>query len=98
VRGAPDTPKSEKSERTIALGERLAAEFFDHRGRTSLEGDDERVFCSPQAGRPLDPVRYAATLRLALKRAKVDKPMRPFHEGGTRRSRTRRRRASRRRR
>jgi hypothetical protein len=38
------------------------------------------VFCS-QTGGPLDPVRYAETLRLALKRAKIDKPMRPFHDG-----------------
>jgi integrase len=36
--------------------------------------------CSATGG-PLDPVRYAATLRLALGRAKVDKPMRPFHDG-----------------
>jgi integrase len=80
VRGAPDTPKSEKSERTIALGDRLASELFDHRARAAYQGDDERVFCSATGG-PLDPVRYAATLRLALKRAKVDKPMRPFHDG-----------------
>ena len=71
VRGAPDTPKSEKSERTIALGERLASELFDYRVRTAYQGDDERVFCNPLTGRPLDPKRYAATLRLALTRAQV---------------------------
>jgi integrase len=81
VRGAADTPKSEKSERTMALGERLASELFDHRGRTAYRGDDERVFCNPLTGRPLDPKRYAATLRLALKRAEIAKPMRPFHDG-----------------
>ena len=43
-------------------------------------GDEERVFCS-QTGGPLDPVRYAATLRVALERAKIAKPMRPFHDG-----------------
>lgn len=80
VRVAPDTPKSEKSERTIALGERLASELFDHRARTAYQGHDERVFTSATGG-PLDPARYAATLRLALERAKVDKPMRPFHDG-----------------
>jgi integrase len=62
VRGHVDTPKSEKSERTLALG------------------DDEHVFVS-QTGGPLDPGRYAATLRLALAKAKVDRPMRPFHDG-----------------
>jgi integrase len=38
------------------------------------------VFCS-QSGGPIDPARYAATLRLALAKAKIDKPMRPFHDG-----------------
>jgi integrase len=79
VRGHVDTPKSEKSERTIAIGW-LASELFDHRARTAYQGDDERVFCS-QTGGPLDPVRYAATLRLALAEAKVARPMRPFHDG-----------------
>jgi Phage integrase, N-terminal SAM-like domain len=69
VRGQADTPKSEKSERTIALGQRLASELFDHRARTAFIGDDERVFCS-QTGGPLDPVRYAKALRAALGRAK----------------------------
>lgn len=34
-----------------------------------------------QTGGPLYPVRYAATLRVALKRATVEKPMRPFPDG-----------------
>ena len=80
VRGGPDTPKSEKSERTIALGERLASELFDHRARTAFQGDDERVFCS-QTGGPLDVARYSATFRVALRRAAIDRPMRPFHDG-----------------
>ena len=80
VRGGPDTPKSAKSERTFAIG-RLAAELFDHRGRTAYSGEDERVFCNPLTGGPLDPKRYAVTLRAALKRAKVDDYVRPFHDG-----------------
>jgi integrase len=80
VRGQADTPKSEKSERTIAIG-RLAAELFDHRARTAFRGDDERVFCNPLTGGPLDPKRYAETLRLALAKAKVGRSMRPFHDG-----------------
>ena len=39
------------------------------------------MFCHPLTGRPLDHKRYAATLRLALKRAKVDDYVRPFHDG-----------------
>ena len=80
VRDQPDAPKSEKSERTIAFG-RLAGELFEHRGRSAFQGDDERVFCHPRTGGPLDHKRYAVTLRAALKRAKVDKSMRPFHDG-----------------
>jgi hypothetical protein len=81
VRGGVDTPKSEAGERTIALGERLAAELFEHRRRSPFDGDDERVFCHPLTGAVLDPKRYARTLRLALGRAGVDRPMRPFHDG-----------------
>jgi integrase len=39
------------------------------------------VFCHPLTGGPLDHKRYAVTLRAALARAKVDRPMRPFHDG-----------------
>jgi integrase len=55
--------------------------MFEHRARTNYEGDGERVFCNPRTGGPLDPKRYAETLKLALKRAKVGRPMRPFHDG-----------------
>lgn len=81
VRGGIDTPKSEAGERTIPLGPVLAAALFEHRGRTAYAGDDERVFCHPQKGSPLDHKRYAETLRLALARAGVERPMRPFHDG-----------------
>lgn len=79
VRGATDTPKSEKSERTIAIGQ-LAGELFDHRARTAYIGEDERVFCNPRTGGVLDERRYAATLRLALKRAGITDYVRPFHD------------------
>ena len=39
------------------------------------------MFCNPLTGRVLDHKRYAATLRLALKRAKIERYMRPFHDG-----------------
>jgi integrase len=81
VRGHEDTPKSEAGERTIALGPKLAEELWQHRRRTAFAGDDERVFCHPQKGTPLDHKRYAATLKQALAKAKVEKPMRPFHDG-----------------
>jgi integrase len=60
VRGAPDTPKSEKSERTIALGERLAAELFSHRGRTrsraTTSASSARNAAARSTGAPLDTV------------------------------------------
>jgi integrase len=80
VRNQRDTPKSEKSERTIAIG-RLAGELFEHRGRSAFQGDEERVFCHPESGGPLDQARYAVTFRAALNRAKVNRAMRPFHDG-----------------
>src|SRR5207247_1903523 len=54
---------------------------FQHRARTRFDGDDERVFCSPLTGGPLDVGRYAKTLKTALAKAKVAGPMRPFHDG-----------------
>jgi integrase len=81
VRDAVDTPKSEAGERTIALGPALAGELFEHRSRTRFQGDDERVFCHPETGGPLPHKRYAGTLKAALAKAKVEGPMRPFHDG-----------------
>ena len=47
----------------------------------SFRGDDERVFGHPLTGGVLDHKRYAATLRLALAKAEVERRMRPFHDG-----------------
>jgi integrase len=81
VRGRTDTPKSERSVRTLAVGPRMADVLFEHRARTAFAGDDERVFCNPKTGGPLDPNPYAVTFRLALTRAKVEGHVRPFHDG-----------------
>jgi integrase len=81
VRDRTDTPKSEAGERTIPLDPVLADELFQHRARTSYTGDGERVFCHPLTGGPMDHKRYASTLREALAKAGIDRPMRPFHDG-----------------
>jgi integrase len=81
VAGQVETPKSEASARTLALGRVVAEAIFEHRARTAYAGDDERVFCHPQTGGPLDHKRYADTFRDALAKAKVDGKVRPFHEG-----------------
>ena len=39
------------------------------------------MFCNPLTGAVLDHKRYADTLRVALSRAGIDRPMRPFHDG-----------------
>jgi site-specific recombinase XerD len=59
----------------------LADELFQHRARSAFEGDDERVFCHPETGGVLEHKRYAKTLKAALAKAKVEKPLRPFHDG-----------------
>ena len=71
VRGAPETPKSDAGERTLTLAEFVADELFQHRARSAFKGDDCRVSCHPQTGNPLNPQRYAKTLRAALAKAGV---------------------------
>jgi integrase len=80
VRYGVDCPKSQAGERTVALGQRLAAEFFEHRGRTAFAGDDERVFCSPTRGTAFDVQRYSETFRKALTEAGITDYVRPFHD------------------
>jgi integrase len=80
VRAGVDSPKSEAGERTIALGGRIADELFQHRARSSFQGEAERVFCSPTKGTPFDVARYAATFRAALAKAGIEEHVRPFHD------------------
>lgn len=80
VRGRLETPKSEAGERTIALGRRLSDELFEHRSRSAFTAEDDRVFCHPELGSPLDHKRYAASFQLALAKAKVEGAVRPFHD------------------
>ncbi|HLM33696.1 MAG TPA: site-specific integrase, partial [Gaiellaceae bacterium] len=84
VRGAEDhTPKSDARERTIALGPMHAEEFWQ---RSTAAGPLSRArtsgcFSHPEKGSPLDHKGYAATLKLALKKAGVTRTTRPFHDG-----------------
>jgi integrase len=81
VRNRVETPKSERSARTIPLGPVVADALFDHRGRTAYSGDGDRVFCHPLTGGPLDHKGYADTLREALASAGIAGYVRPFHDG-----------------
>jgi len=76
-----DTPKSVASERTIPLGPVAAEALFARFADTIYNDDDDRVFCHPQTGGPLDRKRYADTFRAALAIAKVTGSVRPFHDG-----------------
>ncbi len=81
VRNRVETPKSERSARTIPLGPVVADALFEHRGRTAYFGDGDRVFCHPLTGGPLDHKAYADTLREALAAADIGGHVRPFHDG-----------------
>jgi len=81
VNGRVTTPKSRASRRLIELGPRTAALLAEHYGRTAFAGEDERVFCHPELGSPLDPSKLVrAYLRPALLRAGITKPFRAFHD------------------
>ena len=76
-----DTPKSVASERTIPLGPVAAEALFERFADSAYQDDDDRVFCHPHTGGPLDRKRYGDTFRAALATAKVTGNVRPFHDG-----------------
>jgi integrase len=75
------TPKSRAGRRTVAIGERLAAALFEHRGWSQYQGDDEIALCNPRTGRPFNHHRYGELFREALERAGIEGRVRPFHDG-----------------
>jgi integrase len=81
VNGRVTTPKSRASRRLIELGPRAIELLAEHFARTAFSGEDERVFCHPELGTPLDPSKLVrAHLRPALVRAGITKPLRAFHD------------------
>jgi integrase len=53
----------------------------EHWAATSYKGDDELVFGHPEKGTPLDPSKLGRDyMRPALKRAKITKPFRTWHD------------------
>ena len=60
-----DTPKSERSQRTLALGPVVAEALAERLGDTSYQHESDRVFCHPQTGGPFPRKRYAETFRAA---------------------------------
>jgi integrase len=81
VNGKVTISKSRASRRLIELGPRTIELLAEHYARTAFAGEDERVFCHPELGTPLDPSKLTRTyLQPALKRAGATKPFGAFHD------------------
>jgi integrase len=81
VRGEFTTPKSRTSRRTIELGPQVQAALGEQWESTRYRGDDDLVFGHPALGSPLDASKLSRDyMRPALKRAKIEKPFRPWHD------------------
>lgn len=81
VRGQFQTPKSRASRRTLELGPHAVDVFTEVYEDSRYRADDCVVFCHPALGTPLDPSKLAREyMRPALKRAKITKPFRVWHD------------------
>ena len=81
VRGRFQTPKSRSSRRTIELGPRARTALEEQWQQSLYRGDDNLVFGHPLLGTPLDPSKLSRDyMRPALKRAKIEKPFRVWHD------------------
>lgn len=72
--------KSEDGIRSIALSSTLAEELWQHRRRSSFQGDGERVFCHPERGTVYRAEAFEEALRSALGAAGVEGRVRAFHD------------------
>jgi integrase len=80
VRGELGKPKSKAGRRTIGYGPRTA-DVLDEQFQTSLYRSPESlVFCHPQLGTPLDPSKLSGYMRKAIKKAGIERPIRPWHD------------------
>jgi integrase len=81
VRGQFQTPKSRSSRRTIELGPRARAALEEQWQESLYRADEQLVFGHPLLGSPLDPSKLSRDyMRPALKRAKIEKPFRVWHD------------------
>jgi integrase len=72
--------KTEDGIRSIALPPRLAEELWQHRRRSTFNGDDELVFCHDKRGTPLETKAWKERFDSALQAAGVEGYIRPFHD------------------
>jgi integrase len=72
--------KTEDGIRSIALPPTLAEELWQHRRRSTYQGEEERVFHHPKTGGPFPPDGFRDALNDALARAGIEDYVRPFHD------------------
>lgn len=72
--------KTEEGERSIAVPPTLADALRGHWQGSRYRTDDDRVFCHPERGTPLDADRFAAAFQAALAAAGIHEHVRPFHD------------------
>jgi integrase len=72
--------KTEDGIRSIALSPALVDALQEHYQRTAFKGDAELVFCHPTRGTVYREHVFAEQFRAALKEAKVEGYVRPFHD------------------
>ena len=80
--------KSEEGIRSIAIPTRLQEELWQHRRRSSFQGEDERVFCHPERGTVYRAETFEEALRAALPASGSRTGFGPSTTCGIRRSRT----------
>lgn len=72
--------KTEEGIRAIALTPSLAEALWQHRRRSTYQGEDELVFCHDQRGGHYSEKVFAEKFRAALKAAGIEDYVRPFHD------------------
>ncbi len=72
--------KTEDGIRAIALPRRLQEELWQHRRRSSFQGDDEFVFCHPERGTRYRADAFEDAMKRALAEAGITDRVRAFHD------------------
>jgi integrase len=80
VRGEMGEPKSKAGRRTISYGPRTADVLEEQFQASLYRSPDSLVFCHPQLGTPLEPSKVSGYMRNAIKKAGIERPIRPWHE------------------
>jgi integrase len=77
--GGFSPPKSRASRRVVTFGPKTAAALAEQWNATLRQRDEDLVFGHPHLGTPLDPSKLSTYAKRALKRAKIETPVQPWH-------------------